>query len=113
LMILDFGGFNLKQHSCLQCIEMGRELQQIGIQNYPRALTHLILINVPRLAVPIARTFLSMFTEFHRNHLKIFGGEKEEYLKFLLHYISWDDLARKYGLEKSEQPNAILEYKLA
>jgi hypothetical protein len=96
-IVIDFAGFNLRQHGCVSCIPVFRDLLIAFETYYPGVLKHIVCINVPRIALPILEILKPVLSESTLKALKIFGPDKVEWSKYLHSIIPPDQLPYRFG----------------
>jgi hypothetical protein len=99
-VVVDGAGFNLRQHGCASCIPLIRDLFIAFEKYYPGILKHIVLINVPRIALPIVELVKPFMSEGTLKAIKIFGPDKPKWTKYLHSIIAPDQLPFRFGGSK-------------
>jgi hypothetical protein len=96
LIIADYSGFSLRQHACLSCIPYIQDLAIKIEKYYPEVAKEFIVINLPRIAIPIFDVAKSLAPRTGKI-IKFFGADRAEWSNYLLSIVSPDQLSQQYG----------------
>lgn len=119
-IILDLSGVNLKQHGCLQCIDLVPYIFRTYEAYYPDRLYKYYGINIPNFYIPILNTIKAALDVRTQKTITFFNSDKDAWKKALLAEIDKNQLATRYGgvlpltrLEKSFKEQSLTNPLLA
>ncbi|CAL8079980.1 unnamed protein product [Orchesella dallaii] len=95
--LVDVEGFNLRKHSCPQCISIMVRWTATTESYYPQFVKDTVIINAPTLIqVPLnaVKPFMGRET---REQLHVFGTNKEQWMSFLDERIDRNQRTARYG----------------
>jgi hypothetical protein len=98
-IIVDFQGFNKKQHDCKGCLQTLVQLHKDVLTYYPGLRFREVWINTPRTATPLIKAIRALYTKTGSkdDDIKIFNSDRANWAKFLLKDISRDQLTYQFG----------------
>jgi hypothetical protein len=96
-IIVDAGGYNLRQHACIACFPFYLDWLRIYMKYYPLDYRHLIFVNVPRIAHPIIQILKQAMDPYTRRAFKVYSSDREEWAREITKIIDASQLSVKYG----------------
>jgi len=96
LIVVDLGGFNLRQHGCILCLQDNMKFDQATEAAYPDKPYKNVMINAPRAFEAFYRTIKAL-TERSLGDIEIYDFDQQKWQQVLLGYIAPDQLPTQYG----------------
>jgi hypothetical protein len=101
-VVMDMQGYSLRQHACLQCLTTYVEWMTHMETYYPGYTKHFIIINAPRIAVPVVELLKPVMSRQTRNAFQVFTANKKEWGPVLKKIIPPDQVRANLGGTRPE-----------
>ncbi|XP_021960400.1 SEC14-like protein 4 isoform X1 [Folsomia candida] len=93
-------GYNLRQHSCVQCIPLYLEMIQALDSYYPALYDKMVLVNVPSVFEAMLNIMKQAMTPDTGKRIQVFGTSQQKWQNYLLEWIDRDELPVDFGGNK-------------
>jgi len=97
LLILDLGGFNLRQHACARCLAVYVHVVTAYERYWPQVVHKVLMINTPRTFEVVLQVIKPLMSAHTANALEVYGLDRTEWEPVLKKYIDDDQLLVRYG----------------
>jgi len=97
LVIIDLGGFNLRQHGCIQCFQESMKFDMQMDSVYPDGPYKTLLVNAPRIFNAFYRTIQSLRPDRPHDNSEVFDFDQQKWQKVLQKYMAPDQIPTQYG----------------